>query len=234
MPFKGRSVLALIPARGGSKGVKRKNLRMVRGKPLLAYTINAALESSFIDNIYVSSDDLEILEVAEKMGVEGLPRAPAACTDAAVANDVIADFSKKIQPGIISGNPYIVFLQPTSPLRTGRHIDEAFALMDDADCEVCVSVVEATKTPFKAFILTSCGRLESLFDESLTNANRQSLSAAYYPNGAIYIFPYARYVENKGIPSNRGIPYIMSDSESLDIDTEEDLIKLENLHWVNL
>lgn len=227
MSFKNRQVIGLIPARGGSKGVRRKNMRTLLGRPLLEYTIQAAFDSAFIDHIYVSSEDQEILEAAEKMKALTTTRSLVAATDSATASDVVNDFLKKIPSDLKNSDPYLVFLQPTSPLRTGAHIDAAFREMSAADSDVCVSVTALKKIPFKSFILTQEGRLKSLFDESLTNANRQSLPVVYYPNGAIYVFPISKFIARNGFPSNGGVPYIMSEQESVDIDTEEDFAMVE-------
>jgi len=233
MTFRNKLVVALIPARGGSKGVKRKNLRIVAGKPLLAHTIHAACDSVMIDRVYVSSDDDDILRLAKEMGVDIIERDAEAAKDSATASDVLNDFLEKLPKTLVAANPYIIFLQPTSPLRKGAHIDAAFDLMLSAQGDMCISVTELKKTPFKSFTLTAEGRLQSLFDESLTNANRQSLPAVYYPNGAIYIFRVAEFFNRSVFPSNGALPYIMSESESIDIDTEDDLALVEKLCYPN-
>jgi len=233
MAFKGKVVIALIPARAGSKGVKKKNLRMVLGSPLLAHTIQAARDAVCVDQVYVSSDDPDALRLAREMGASIVQRAAEAATDSATANEVVIDFLHQLPEGLVAGNPYLVFLQPTSPLRKGRHIDAAFAAMSSVDSNICLSVTELKKTPFKSFTLTAEGRLQSLFDEALTNANRQSLPAVFYPNGAIYIFPLAEFIARATIPSNGGVPYVMSELESVDIDTEEDLAMVEKLCRTN-
>lgn len=233
MTYRDKLVIALIPARGGSKGVPRKNLRVVLGKPLLAHTIQAALDASCVDRIYVSSDDGEILGLAGDMGVGMVDRAAEAAADDATANDVVVDFLRQLPEELVVTDPYLVFLQPTSPLRTGAHIDAVFDTMSSAGCDMSLSVSELKKTPFKSFTLTAEGRLESLFDEALTNANRQNLPAVYYPNGAIYVFPFSEFLARHAFPSNGSVPYVMSERESIDIDTEDDLAMVEKLCRVN-
>lgn len=207
----------------------RKNLRVVLGKPMVSHAMQAAFDASRVDYIYVSSDEFEILELAKKMGVNAIHRAPEAASDESTADDVVLDFLGQLPQSLVASNPYLVYLQPTSPLRTGAHIDAAFDAMSSASSDVCLSVVELTKTPFKSFRLTVDGRLQALFDEAMTNANRQNFPTVYYPNGAIYVFPIGEFLLRGAIPSNGGVPYIMSEHESIDIDTEEDLAKLENL-----
>lgn len=229
MTFKQIPVIALIPARGGSKGVPRKNLRMAGGRPLISYTIDAALKSKFIDRVYVSSEDDEILDVASTLGVCPLRRSDSAARDTSSANMVVLDFIDRLTTAEIEIDPFIIYLQPTSPLRTALHIDNAFLQMEDHDNYRLISVVELKKSPYKTFILSKGGVLEALFDESITNANRQSLPEAYYPNGAIYIFKVSDFLKNKNFPSNGSLPFIMTERESIDIDTEEDLIMLEKI-----
>lgn len=227
MTFRQRQVLALVPARGGSKGVPRKNLRNLKGKPLMAHTIEAALQSSRVDRVYVSSDDEEILAAAGGFGARPLKRDHALATDTATAAEVVGDFLRRLPDDLAGADPFIVYLQPTSPLRTARHIDEAFDAMAALGGTMGMSVVPLKRTPFKSFKLSGAGLLESLFDEKLSNANRQSLPAAYYPNGAIYIFPASEFAARGGFPSNGSVPYVMSEGDSIDIDTEEDFAMVE-------
>lgn len=229
MTFKQKLVIALIPARGGSKDVIRKNLRMAGGRPLISYTIEAALNSEFIDRAYVSSEDDEILGVANTLGVFPLRRSDSAASDTSSANMVVLDFISHLTAAEIENDPFIIYLQPTSPLRTASHIDNAFLQMEDRDSYQLISVVALKKSPYKTFILSKDGVLKALFDESLTNANRQSLPETYYPNGAIYIFKLSDFLKNENFPSNGSLPFIMTERESIDIDTEEDLIMLEKI-----
>jgi CMP-N,N'-diacetyllegionaminic acid synthase len=228
MTYKNRSVVALIPARGGSKGIVRKNLRMVLGKPLVAYSVEAARRTGFIDHIYVSSDCCDILALAERMGVNAMQRAAEAATDSSTAPSVVIDFLRKLPKGLVADNPFLVYLQPTSPLRNSEHISAAFDEMSKYHGDSCLSVTELKRTPFKSFSINSDGRLQSLFDEGVTNANRQSLPSAYYPNGAIYIFTVEAFLTRGCFPSNGSVPYVMSEDESIDVDSEEDITEIEN------
>jgi CMP-N-acetylneuraminic acid synthetase len=227
--FKHRPVLALVPARGGSKGALKKNIRLIKGKPLVAYTIEAAIESSFVDKIYVSSDDEEILKIGTALGVEALRRPDIAATDTATADDVVSHFISSLPATLVDENPYVVYLQPTSPLRTAVHIDNAFKEIEAKAGEMAISVVQLSKTPFKAFTLGKEGLLELIFGDKFANANRQDLPLAYYPNGAIYIFPMAEFIKKGRFPSNGSVPFIMPETESLDIDSEEDIALLDKL-----
>lgn len=212
--------IALIPARGGSKGLKRKNLRDLAGKPLLHYAIDAARGSRHIGDIYLSSEDEEILASGRQAGCHTILRPAALAQDDSTATQVMQHFFETTK---LDGDPYIVYLQPTSPLRTSTHLDEAIGTMTAAGADGLVSVVELQKSPFKSFITGEDGRLKSLFEERFSNHNRQQLPKAYIPNGAIYIFRKSLFLARGGFPSDGSLPYIMSAADSIDIDTEADL-----------
>ena len=223
MPFqKPTKCIALIPARGGSKGVPRKNLRHLNGKPLVLHTIEAALASTRISDVYLSSDDGDILAVGARAGCKLIRRPESLARDDSTAVEVVKHF---LDSADRSGteDPAIVYLQPTSPLRTTAHIDAAIDVMTGAGAYTLISVTELEKSPFKSFVLDESGRLESLFDEKLSNLGRQALPKAYLPNGAIYIFTRSAFIERGGFPSNGSLPFIMSSADSIDIDTEDDL-----------
>lgn len=224
----GRPVIALIPARGGSKGLPRKNLAMLAGKPLIAHTIDAARGAALVDETWVSSDDDEILDVATKYGALSLPRPSALADDSASAIDVVQHFIASLPESLRRSDALILYLQPTSPLRNAMHIDEALRAMSSAGAETTLSVVEADKPPQKAFRLNDEGRLISLFDERLSNSRRQDLPRCYFPNGAIYAFPISAFESHRGFPSNGSLPFIMSADHSIDIDSADDLLRVRN------
>jgi CMP-N-acetylneuraminic acid synthetase len=179
-----------------------------------------------VDEVFLSSDDEEILEVGRKVGAKLHIRSPGAALDESTATDVINDFLNTWAEEDIKSNPFVVYLQPTSPLRKAVDIDAAFKVIEADGGDSCISVVELIKTPFKSFILNKSGRLQTLFDEKFSNANRQVLKKAYYPNGAIYIFTVNKFLENGGIPSNGAIPFEMTSVNSIDVDTEIDLLEI--------
>jgi CMP-N,N'-diacetyllegionaminic acid synthase len=225
----GRPVIALIPARGGSKGLPRKNLAMLAGKPLIAHTIDAARGSALVDETWVSSDDDEILDVSAKRGARTLVRPSALANDCASAIGVVQHFILSLPEELRQSDALILYLQPTSPLRNATHIDAALTAMSSAGAETMLSVVEADKPPQKAFRLDDEGRLISLFDEQLSNSRRQDLPRCYFPNGAIYAFPISAFESRRGFPSNGSIPFIMSADHSIDIDTADDLLHVRNV-----
>lgn len=227
--FRGAKVVALIPARAGSKGIPHKNLRLFNGKPLVHHTLSAALNCDLIDEIILSSDSEDILNIGRQMGIKTHLRSRLAADDDSTASQVILDLLSNGSKSLYSGDAYIVYLQPTSPLRGSDHISAAFELMNQKESDGCVSVILAQKSPFKSYILDSRGRLNSLFDEEKTNANRQSLPETFYPNGAIYIFLVSDFLKKESFPTNGAIPFIMSLEDSIDIDTEQDLLIAEQL-----
>ena len=223
----GSIVIGLIPARGGSKGVYRKNLVKLGGSPLIKYTIDAAKQARLIDEVWVSSDDDEILSYSESLGVKVLFRPKEFSEDKSSAEEVVYHFISSLSGDVKCKNIVIVYLQPTSPLRDHKHINIALDLLDSSKSCGVISVVEAEKLPYKSFRVDNDGLLLSLFDERLSNARRQDLPTCYYPNGAIYAFRVNDFIERKGFPSNGSLPFVMTVSESIDIDSPNDLQKAE-------
>jgi CMP-N-acetylneuraminic acid synthetase len=219
--------IALIPARGGSKGIHRKNLTILAGRPLIEYTIEAALNSAVIDEIWVSSDDDEIIKLSKQLGVNTLFRPTELADDNASAVRVVNHFMS-ISPSIIkASNDIIIYLQPTSPMRNAEHINRALREMEVSKAAGVVSVVEADKPPQKAFTIDERGCLKSLFNEKMSNERRQDLPLCYYPNGAIYAFRVSDFISRGGFPSNGSIPFVMSCTDSIDIDNHSDLKRAE-------
>ena len=224
-----RPVLALIPARGGSKGVPRKNLALLRGRPLVEYTLRAARESSWVDAIYISSDDAQVLELGRTQGALTLERPAAYATDNASANEVVRHFIDSLSADLRARDPMIVYLQPTSPMRDAPHIDAALRMLAEQGGTLLVSVVELHKSPYKSFQLDESSRLKSLFDERLSNARRQDLPRTFVPNGAIYVFALTDFTSRGGFPSNGSLAYVMNETDSIDVDAPEDLARAERI-----
>lgn len=213
-------VLALLPARGGSKGILQKNIAPLLDQPLIAYSIKAARDSGVVDEIYVSSDDDQILSVAHYYNAERLKRDPNLARDETPTDPVIAEFIHRLKP---AAKDIIVLLQPTSPLRTARHICEALAEFKDfPTCHSLISVYEISNKYMKAYV-GGGEYLHPLAGEHTSYTRRQDLPSLYMPNGAIYIFKVEDFLREEKIPRDRTIPYLMSSYDSLDIDTPEDL-----------
>ena len=213
--------LFLIPARGGSKGIPKKNIKKLSGKPLIYYTLDAIKEIAPLDNICVSSDDLEIIQKVEEYGVK-VPfiRPSEFATDTSTSKDVIdhaLNFYKK------NGRQFkgLVLLQPTSPLRESSHLVEALKLFSE-DIDLVVSVKITSANPyFVLFEENSDGFLELSKKSQFTR--RQDCPLVYERNGAIYIYNLKTYNQ----ADKRQIKYVMDEYSSIDIDNEFDWLLAE-------
>lgn len=215
-----RSVLAVITARGGSKGLPRKNLLPFRGAPLIAWTIQAAQAAKGIDRLILSSDDPEIIETARALGCEApFRRAPELASDTAASVDVVLDAADRAP-----GHDIVVLLQPTSPLRIAGDIEATLALMIESDAPGAVSVCEAPCHPYLIFQRDRAGRL-SPFVEKPTGMSwrRQDLPPAYRINGAVYAADLAWLRAGRSFwKAGETVAYEMPAERSVDIDTLED------------
>jgi len=204
--------LAIIPARGGSKGVPRKNIKMLAGKPLIAYTIEQAKESKYIDEVVVSTDDLEIKEIAKTFLATVVDRPKELATDMATTELVIEHVLNKIM-----GYGCIVLLQCTSPFRTTEDIDNAIEMYMTGKYASVFSAKESD-----AFLWVKNGNYVSpinFFDKE--RPMRQQMEQ-YEENGAVYVFGRRGFENYKTrLYGFKGM-YIMPEERSLEIDTEED------------
>ncbi len=222
-----KSIIAIIPARGGSKGIPHKNIKNLGGEPLIAYTIGEALKSKYLDHIFVSTEDPEIAEISRKYGAQVIDRPPALAEDTSKTVDAILHAIEYVgREGI---QPYIVvLLQPTSPLRNTEDIDAAVKLFLDNECDSVISVCEPDHSPFWCFTLNG-EYLQPLFDTKFDNTRRQDLPKVVMPNGAIYVSSPESIRKYEGFYGDRIIPYCMSPDRSIDIDTPLDFTIAEVL-----
>lgn len=214
--------LGLIPARGGSKGVPKKNLFPINGKPLLAYTIEAALTSQVLTKTIVSSDSEEILSVAKQYGAQGVLRPGDLAKDLTPSEPVIEHAIRYLN-NLDEFFDIIVLLQATSPLRDGKDIQRALTLFESSNATSLFSVYEPEHSPYKAFILTDQGYLTGLVDNEAPFKRRQDLPTTYMPNGAIYITYCESFLRTGSLFTEQTIPYVMPARMSLDIDTLQDI-----------
>jgi CMP-N,N'-diacetyllegionaminic acid synthase len=206
-------VLGIIPARGGSKGVPRKNVRMLGGKPLICHSIDAAKASRHVTHFLVSTDDAEITEVAKSWGAEVLPRPAELAQDKTPMPDVIHHVLKERGAGF----DIILLLQPTCPQRTGTDIDTALAAFNDAQVQSVMSVYQVEDHHPGRMYKTVDGRLAPLFPEWIA-ARRQDLPAIFHRNGAIYACRVEHFQRTGFLWDDRPYPYVMPRSRSLNID----------------
>ncbi|TFE29043.1 cytidylyltransferase domain-containing protein [Cohnella luojiensis] len=219
----GQKVLAVIPARGGSKGVPRKNIRELAGKPLIAWTIACASSSRYIDRCIISTDDSEIAEVSRRFGGDVPFIRPA---------ELALDDTPGIDPVLhairsVSGYGIIVFLQPTSPLRVAADIDGCLERMVDSSASSCVSVTTVDKSPFWMYHVNELGTMRPLLDIEDRNVSRQKLPPIYVLNGAIYVATREHLEEHRGFLQPETKAYMMPRERSLDIDTLFDFAMAE-------
>lgn len=218
-----KSVLAIVTARGGSKGLPGKNILPVGGKPLLKWTVDAAKHSRYIDRLVLSSDDAAIIEVARASGCEvPFRRAPELAGDHASSIDVVVDALQRLP-----GHDVVVLLQPTSPLRTADDIDGVLELLERSKAPACVSVRPAEEHPFWTFRLGGQERLEHYAPPPADqSARRQDLPAAWCLNGAVYAAHVDWFLLHRSFLSAQTTGYPMPTERSLDIDTAADVQRL--------
>lgn len=221
----GKKVLALITARGGSKGIPGKNIRPLANKPLIGWSVEAALSSSYVDRVIVSSDSPEIIQVAQRFGAEApFVRPESLSRDDTPSMDVVIHALDTLHEEY----DYLILLQPTSPFRDSSDIDAALRQADRADAVLVVSVAPLKKHPMFMFEIVD-GKLAPFIDNKGEQLRRQDMPQAYEHNGAIYIarVPYIRKCRSFNTPEAE--PYIMNGPANLDIDTPEDWESAERL-----
>jgi CMP-N-acetylneuraminic acid synthetase len=224
------NAIAIIPARGGSKGIPRKNIKVIAGKPLIAWTIEAAKGCPYIAQVVVTSDDDEILSVAREYGADTIMRPTELASDTAGAKPVLAHALTHVKEAQGTLPRYVVYLQPTSPLRNSTHLTEAFAtLLADPHADALISVCEIDNTVLKASLTDADGYLVSSSRPEFANMNRQMLPKLYKPNGAIYVMQTKELVESPRFDGERTLPFVMSEEDSADLDSPEDIPPVEAL-----
>ena len=221
----GKSILAIILARGGSKGIPRKNVSMLAGKPLIVWTIEEAKKSKYIDRLILSSEDGEIIQVAEEWGCEVPFVRPI---------ELAKDDTPGIEPllhavSMLPGYDYVVLLQPTSPLRMTDDIDGCIKTCLLSDAPSCVSVTEVVQHPYLMYSVDKKGFLSPLLNQKSENWRRQDFPIVYILNGAVYIAATTWLQQNRSFLSPSTKVYIMPKERSLDIDDDNDLFLCEIL-----
>ncbi|USK59569.1 cytidylyltransferase domain-containing protein [Peribacillus asahii] len=220
--YKRKNFLAIIPARGGSKGIPRKNIFEVNGLPLIQYTIDEAKKSEFLDRVVVSTDDKEIEEVVRKIGGEVPFLRPS---ELATDNSKTIDAMLHVINGLEEAGEnydYVVLLQPTQPLRKSWHIDEAIKKIVDTNQNSLVSVSEVNDHPILIRTINSGGNLETLLKREST-LRRQEFPSYYKVNGAIYINRLDENFNQYTSLNDNLVPYIMEKEYDIDIDNPIDL-----------
>jgi len=222
--YAGRSIQAIITARGGSKGLPRKNVLPLAGKPLIQWSIDAALSCPLVDDLILSSDDTEIIEVARAGGCRVPFVRPAELAGDGAGSMPVLHHAIRAQERRFD---YTVLLQPTSPLRSAADIEGAIRLCVDAGASACLSVTESKKPPQWMFYLES-GRLKPVVAADPV-ARRQDAASAYVINGAVYVARTDWLLEAASFLGPDTLAYVMPERRSVDIDDDFDLAVAELL-----
>lgn len=213
-------ICTLITARGGSKGIPRKNIKPLNGKPVVAYSIEPSLNCDLINGTYVTTEDKEISEVSKKIGAEVINRPQELAEDDSSSVDVILhsldylDKQRKLPD-------FFILLQPTSPLRVLEDIENSIQLFVENDCDALISVCKIDHSSMLSltieheFLVPTC-------NETFLNTRRQELPTYYSPNGAIYITTPESLRKTRTFYPKKTIPYIMPKERSVDLDTPFD------------
>ena len=208
-------MLAIIPARGGSKGLPGKNIRPFNGKPLIAYAIEVALKSKAVTRVVVSTDAPEIASVAIEYGAEVIMRPEELATDTSAALDAFLYTVEEIERREKKVHPAFIVLYPTAPLRTQEQIDGCIQLFYDREASSVISVTESDHPVEWARVIEG-GILKEKFQGG--NLNRQSYDVSYFPNGLLYVFNYQDLKETREYYMDKTYPYIIDKLYCADID----------------
>ena len=218
------TIIAIIPARGGSKGVPRKNVRPLAGKPLIAHSIQDAQESTLIDHVYVSTDDQEIATVSTQYGAKIIDRPAELANDTASSESALIHAIEALENQNINPD-LLVFLQCTSPIRTGADIDQAIAKLNAQQADSLLSV-----SPSHRFLWEEVnGVAKSINYDYRHRPRRQDMNPQYVENGSIYVFKPWVLKEHQNRLGGKIALYVMSEMAALEIDTIDDFRMIEFL-----
>lgn len=221
-----KKIIAIIPARGGSKGVVEKNIRVVAKKPLLAWTIEAAKHSLYIDHLILSSDDDDIISIAQQYGCDVPFRRPTdLSTDEAQTIDVVLHALDYLKDKY----DYVVLLQPTSPLRSTEDIDSCIKLCIGENVGSVVSMSMVEKSPYWMYWVDAKNKIKPVVAIEDRPSRRQDAGNACQLNGAVYVTSVNKIKNERVFITKDARAYIMPEERSLDIDTMRDFELLEKI-----
>lgn len=227
--IKNYDFIALIPARSGSKGLKNKNLLKINNKTLVEIAISNALSSKFISNVYLSSDSRQILKYGSKKKINNILRPKKYSSDKATSRDVIKNFLKHAGSTQLL-DKYIVYIQPSSPMLSAKHIDNAIKLIKKMKSDYLISCFyNDSETLFKSLKEAKNGKIKPVFNKRFIYSNRQSFPKIYTPNGCIFIFKIVKNFLKNFTDYSNCIPYIMNQKDGIDINNKKDLLKARKI-----
>ena len=220
--------IAIIPARGGSKRLPRKNILPFNGRPIIEYTIEAALESGCFDRVIVSSDDDEILKIAEDAGAEASRRSDDLGSDTAEIEDVCIEFLDRES---VKGLTYetLAVLYATAALRNANDIRETMSLLDDESCDCALAATDFSHYVHQALVLKDEGYVEPRWPELYLKAPAE-IGPLVAGNGSTYCAKIAPFMASRQLVGERTRAYLMPMNRSIDIDTMEDFHLAESIH----
>ena len=218
-------ILAVIPARCGSKGFPNKNIAKIKGKTLLEWAVKVGLDCDSINDVYISTDCNKYENIAKKAGAKSLGLRPKElASDSSKTIDVIIDLLNNLEETY----DYLVLLQPTSPIRTSEDIKNMIELVEKSKAEGSVSICEFEEPhPYKLKKIDKDGFVNSFLEDTTSEVPRQSLPKVYALNGAIYLTKISTILNKKTFLPKKTIPYFMPNN--INIDSEEDFIFLEGM-----
>ncbi|MCI9358713.1 MAG: acylneuraminate cytidylyltransferase family protein [Lachnospiraceae bacterium] len=212
-------MLGIIPARGGSKGISNKNIKELAGKPLLAYTIDAALQSGIFKKVIVSTDSKEIADVARKYGAEVPFLRPHNISGDEISSDAVILHALQFYEIHNLYFEEVCKLQPTSPLRTAQDLSDAYQIFRQGNWSFLVSVCECEHSPLWSGTLDNQNTLDDFLRPEVIQACRQKLPKYYRLNGAVYMAKANAFLKAESFFGKNGTAYIMSQEKSIDIDS---------------
>jgi len=222
--FNRERVLAIVPARCGSKRLPNKNVASLAGQPLLGWTLQAALGSSFVDHTVLSTDSDSIAVIGRECGYPDIVMRPKELGLDDVPMTSVIEHVFQVLNEREQEFGYIILLQPTSPLRTAQHIDEAFSVITEKNAIGAISVCETEHPVEWMGKLSKDGTLDGFFQETQLEYQSQTFNPGYQINGAIYIVPICHFLREKTFFISTGmVAYIMNRRDSVDIDDSFDL-----------
>lgn len=212
-----KKILAIIPARSGSKGLKNKNVKDLNGKPLMAYTIEAAKKSGIFDEIVVSTDSEEYADIAKSYGATTPFLRPKILADNEISTEDVIVNLLNYYIGIEGNFEYFMLLQPTSPLRNSSDILDCLNLLEKENANAVISVCECDHSPLLTMKLDENKKLDGFLKAS-KSIRRQDFDTYYRINGAIYLSNIEYYLEHRDFYNENCYAYVMNKGRSIDID----------------
>lgn len=229
--YKDKKILAIIPARGGSKGLPKKNIKLLNEKPLIGWTIEQALASEYIDHVYVSTDDFEIAEIAKSFGAKVPSLRPSSlATDETSSAALVTYILQSFAEENITFD-YFILLEPTSPLRKEKDIDNALKLaIDNPNYSGVVSLGEVhMEHPQIVKKISNKGIITPFINESKKITQRQQLDQAYFPYGVLYIVKTTDFTTNQQFYGEKSLPYFIERWQCYEVDDIFDFLAIESI-----